>query len=72
MTRADWLAESWDMQRCYLEHLANQGLIQFAASEEEQLERMAQDAGGAPHVRKAQAGADVIDLAAMAAELRGA
>lgn len=66
------MAEPWDMQRCYLEHLVAQGFIQFSSPEDEQLERMEQEAGGAPHVRKAQAGADVIDLRAMAAELRGA
>lgn len=70
MPADEWAATPWDIQKSYLEGLRDEGLIQFEPTEEEQLEQMREAAGTGPQMRKtAAAGADVIDLRAMAEEL---
>lgn len=73
MAAEEWDATGWDLQKAYLGGLAAEGFIVLEPTEEQQLERLAEEVpGGGPQVRKAAGGADVIDLRAMADELKQA
>jgi hypothetical protein len=60
------------VQKCYLSGLAAEGLLVFGPTEADEQEQFREMPGGGPQVRKAAAGADVIDLKAMAEELKRA
>lgn len=65
----EWFSTAWDIQKMYLEGLADDKLITLGVAPEETWENVQ---GGGPQRRTVDTGADVIDLAAMKRELEAA